>query len=326
MKRLFIMLVMSLLTVTSTLHAEVVNVTNIATLEHDGQTTVFYDGANSLKNAVEAAVSGDVITLSPGSFNSCELNKGLTINGAGGWGTTGVDVTTLTGDFVINIPEDDPNALHLEGLHMPLTIAANGVLRNAVFKRVNVSVVNLAECSTHNCSFIQSHINNEFFPDSESDNLYLTNCSVEKIFGNSDVATLILVNCNVRYSRDYNPHLNAVNTIFYRITNNSTSSFDHCFWDHDGGNPNSTATQSDCWSEWYNNFLNKFVDRNPLLEFTEEAAKTYIGTDGTVIGKFGGALGWVTRPAIPYIENLEVEKEVRPDGKIGVKFNVKTQD
>ena len=54
----------------------------VATLNHNGEISVYY-GENSLRTAHSAAVAGDVITLSPGTFNACVITKPITLRGAG---------------------------------------------------------------------------------------------------------------------------------------------------------------------------------------------------------------------------------------------------
>ena len=114
MKRLsFVM--MLLVSVIITVSAQT---SQLATLLHDGNMSVFY-GSTALKEAHEAAVAGDVITLSAGQFNACNITKPLTIRGAG-MGLTQVenfvDPTVITGDFIIDIPENETYHLILEGL------------------------------------------------------------------------------------------------------------------------------------------------------------------------------------------------------------------
>lgn len=55
----------------------------VATLSHNGQITQFY-GTNALTSAYNAAVDGDIITLSPGEFTfSGKFEKGITLRGTG---------------------------------------------------------------------------------------------------------------------------------------------------------------------------------------------------------------------------------------------------
>ena len=54
----------------------------LATLQQGEDLKVFY-GADALKNALDAASTGDLITLSAGTFNDVTITKAVTIQGAG---------------------------------------------------------------------------------------------------------------------------------------------------------------------------------------------------------------------------------------------------
>lgn len=54
---------------------------------------------------------------------------------------------------------------------------------------------------------------------------------------------------------------------------------------------------------------------------TDAAAATYLGTDGTQVGIWGGAYPWDETPDYPLVKNLEV-KGINENGKLQVKINV----
>ena len=56
--------------------------TAFATLIHEGTLSSF-TGVDALKDAAAAAADGDVITLSSGTFNGCDITKAITLRGAG---------------------------------------------------------------------------------------------------------------------------------------------------------------------------------------------------------------------------------------------------
>jgi hypothetical protein len=58
------------------------------------------------------------------------------------------------------------------------------------------------------------------------------------------------------------------------------------------------------------------------FELTEEAKTTYLGTDGTEIGLYGGLLPYNTTPSYPLISKMEVEKQTTPEGQLGVTIEV----
>lgn len=91
----------------------------LATLNHNDSITVYY-GASALSQAHAAAVNGDIITLSPGSFNSVTITKAVTIRGAGIYidTITGTLPTNVTGNFLILNPEGSTNShIIIEGIN-----------------------------------------------------------------------------------------------------------------------------------------------------------------------------------------------------------------
>ena len=56
--------------------------TLMATLNHEGEVSVFY-GVNAIKLANDAAVDGDIISLTGGTFKATTLTKAVTLRGTG---------------------------------------------------------------------------------------------------------------------------------------------------------------------------------------------------------------------------------------------------
>ena len=89
----------------------------LATLNHNDSITVYY-GMNALQQAHTSAVNGDIISLSPGIFNSVDITKAVTIRGAGAWAdTNGNSNTIIYNETALTIPNDAAHHLTLEGLY-----------------------------------------------------------------------------------------------------------------------------------------------------------------------------------------------------------------
>ena len=81
----------------------------MAILSHSGTLTDYY-GTTALADALSAAVSGDVVTVSSGSFNITSIPEGVTVRGAGfeedleagGIMPTIVDYPNSSGSLIIN--------------------------------------------------------------------------------------------------------------------------------------------------------------------------------------------------------------------------------
>ena len=105
----------------------------IATLSHDGEISTFY-GNSALREAHAAAQHGDIITLSSGSFTSVNINKAITLRGAGMQVDTiaKTNPTVITGNFIIDIPDSVKQRLTVEGLYCSEVIDVK-YLKNASF-------------------------------------------------------------------------------------------------------------------------------------------------------------------------------------------------
>ena len=135
--RLFCLLVLALLTGT----LAQAQTSLMATLNHEGTISTFY-GARALQQAHQAAASGDVITLSSGTFQAENITKAVTVRGAGMDVTSANGLTSeptvLANNFDIKIPNTDTNRLTLEGIYHNGTITIRKEkntcsLRNALF-------------------------------------------------------------------------------------------------------------------------------------------------------------------------------------------------
>ena len=89
----------------------------LATLNHNDSISAFYGGW-ALRDALNAAVNGDIITLSPGAFQAVNITKAVSIRGAGMSEDTiaGTNSTVLLGAFRLRIPNDLNHRLYMEGL------------------------------------------------------------------------------------------------------------------------------------------------------------------------------------------------------------------
>jgi len=130
MKKLFLSLVAAIVAATATFAQSSL----IATLTHEGHVTVFH-GNSSFKDAMAAAVDGDVISLAGGIYNATDIKKGITLRGSGSERDTISNTypTEIRGRFDINIP-DSCSSLVIEGVR-----CSDGVslinLKNPVFMK-----------------------------------------------------------------------------------------------------------------------------------------------------------------------------------------------
>jgi len=169
-----------------------------AILMHDGTPTVF-KGIDGLKQAHDAAADGDIITLSAGTFNGCDITKGVTIIGSG-IGYNGTPTTTINSSFTIkNVPDNQTVTIK--------SVYCNAIISVATARPVIIEKARfiVAECSSDftdkpDVSISQSKINSQYIPyarlnncvifngpnDKAHDNI-ATNCTYQSYPGKNDI-------------------------------------------------------------------------------------------------------------------------------------------
>lgn len=290
----------------------------VATLQHESGIQAFY-GVNALGDAYNAAVDGDVITLSAGEFNGCNITKALTIRGEG------MDKTYLSCyDFYCTISKGSEHALSLEGLRIKTnhcaeingsTGAENVFVSKCKFVLGNQGLA-FSQC---NVTLIQSHIPEEVVKANIGSHVTCLNSIIKMLAtsnnGNND-GRYDIQNCVLLWSPSYNytfKHSTIKNSVIlnrgydFYLDNTCTSS--HCLVKDISG-------FSDSWS--VNSMDGVFADDYHL---TESAAATYIGTDGTEVGIYGGMYPYDTTPDYPLVKKLDVVGSHK-DGKLNIKINV----
>lgn len=308
----------------------------IATLSHEGQIKAFY-GGNALYQAHQAAVAGDIITLSGGSFSATTITKAITLRGAGMFANLDEQTypTNISGPFYIEVA-DTENRLILEGLNFLNEVYFKKPIERPYFQKCKFKSLYspLSERSIRfgnfiNCyisegisgyasaTFINSYINN---PTSNSSNVYeFTNCvigftsNLPSTIQNSTITNSVFVN-------------SIGNTTYYQLSGNNTvygciatgNRVDNFFKSLKVGN-NKVVTDI---TKVFKEFTGTNYSDDISFELTDDAATTYLGTDSTQVGMFGGPL-----PFDPSISTLKITKcnvasKSTVDGKLSVDIEV----
>lgn len=323
MKKLLLLLAL-IATVITPLSAQT---SQLATLLHDGNLSVYY-GATALKDAHEAAVAGDVITLSAGQFNACNLTKPLTIRGAG-MGLTEVDdfvaPTVITGDFYLNIPEDPDHYLLLEGIQHNTTLTVRSLYNGQFIKCVLGEVLmystkaavmkdaKFIHCDIRTClngsgydmsfSATNSHIKLGTFLSNITANYQ--NCFIETP---TTIYKSLFNNCIIK----------AVGTSTGIKLHGGCTAF-YCVW-YGGGVKQPFPYETASGTNTRLDHENVFKD-GTFYELTDEikALKT---SDGTQVGIYGGNMPFEQTTTVPQISKFSVAPKTSADGKLSIDIEV----
>lgn len=301
----------------------------LATLRHEGETSIYY-GASALKDAYEAASNGDVITLSSGSFNAVNLEKALTIRGAGMAidEATQTEPTLLLGNFTINIPEEVTSRLTLEGIYHNQKITISGNFKNGTFLKdrfyeitgssatvvenltmIHCRVANRIEFYTASVSCINCYLSN---PASYYDNSFFEflNCVIAKSRWDSGISASSFKNSILCGG---STALTNPATAYNCVGIGNTSIFNNI--------QNTTNVVKD-YAEVFKTYKDLIYNDDETFELTDDAKTTLLGLDGTQVGVYGGNMPYSSVPSNPQITKCNVAAKSTADGKLSVDITV----
>lgn len=307
----------------------------MATLNHEGTISTFY-GTVALRQAHAAAVSGDVITLSSGTFLSTDISKAVTIRGAGMEVTKVNDIvnepTILTGNFYIKILAEDTGRLTLEGIyHNGNIYFSEGQVKNALFLKSRFKYISQSSsCKVQDLTVL---------------NCRISDC-ISVGSGNSAQFLNSVVN-DFSYNSGYMSFSHCV-ILNSNGLSNSGNEYKNCIITHKSGNEYGVSSSSSA----YNNLfisdkidkLNEIPNNTNLRVPTSDERFAYLrgyddskdykltdqnrdvlkATDGGEIGIYGGSLPYSAIPTNPQITKFNVASKTTADGKLSVDIEVKS--
>lgn len=305
--------------------------TLVATLSHEESVTMYY-GAYALRDAYKAAQSGDIISLSGGTFQAVNIKKAITLRGAG---IDSVLPTFINGFFTIDIPSTDTYRLSMEGIRCTSRINMEGTFNSPYFVK---------------CSFV------EFDYMGEIKNAMYANCRISRRFSLGNSSTSLFINCyianfqnkyqnspatfvnSVLYCDDYSFGIDddssLLNCIIYQnnITENAPASLyanaTNCVtigysnpFEYQVYNINNKTLNYNEFSKIFKTFTGTYSE-SEQFELTDDGKTEYLGNDGTEVGMHGGLLPYDTTPSYPQITKMNVAKKTTADGKLSVEIEV----
>lgn len=305
----------------------------LAILNHNDTISAFY-GIDALSQAHNAAVKGDVITLSAGLFNAITVTKQVTIRGAGMWpvDSLNIDNTVISGNMTLNVPFDSNYVLTMEGMKFISYVnysqayypvfkkcrftdyfyqSGNGTMTGAQF--VQCVLYSYDGDGLNGTQFINSVILDLRAPSS------LDHC-VAKIYPYFSELTSMIVYNSVVYSStssedSYNSSSSyysiGINTYYYysnRRYFDVSNIVDHHLWN---------KTEYNQVFKYYNGSYSEGMS----FELLDDVAATYLGDDSTQVGIYGGLYPF--DPVVhPIIGTLNVARRTNNDQKLEVTIDL----
>ena len=309
----------------------------IATLSH-GDSIAMYYGNSALRDALNAAESGDVISLSGGSFAAVDINKAVSIRGAG------IDVslpTFINGEFKVSIPDNEEKRLSIEGIRSTATITFEGGQGcSSYISKCHLYALKFQGTSI-SANIINCYITNSIYSsNSPLCKVQLMNSFVSGMPDNrySNESTLLFVNSifDVRDTRNGRPFYTEngqfFNCIFFSLGGctqylSPSNLALNCVSININANKLFEANQANLgnhyssFEELFKNFTGGNFE-NQKFELTDEAKAKFLGTDSTEVGWYGGAFPYTSIPSYPRITKMNVANKSTADGKLSVEIEV----
>lgn len=329
-----------------------------AVLTH-GTTTKTFSGYNALRNAYKEAASGDLITLSSGSFGAVDTIKvAVTIRGAGMETDTvyHTQPTLLVGNIVLNMSSTEQNHFQLEGVcHSGEGyLYYRGNVKNAKFIKcrlysiraatymngdtqygytikdatfMHCRIVKEVTCwSNSSMTFINCYVCHPQTWNTASSAMNFRNCV---IWPKHDESAQNTTNRYGDYSHLYGSTL--VNCVICLIGSstfyyNDNTSYNYCLFYPETP---SKVNKAISYNNWYSGDLTKI-----FTSFTgtySDAQDFYLTTSikntckdefGREIGLYGGSFPYSPRVAGPHIKQMQVSPRSTGDGKLNVKMKI----
>lgn len=314
----------------------------LATLQSGDNMQAFY-GPDGLKNAVQAAQQGDVISLSGGTFNSTTIDKAITLQGAGYVQDAKNNRyrTMVDGVLTINVPEGQ-NGLLIEGICSYSNVVVEGACVGMSFLRCLFNSDVTVNSESNSLMFLHCRIKNLSLT-GISHSACIRNSAIDVLSGSNNVSESVLVeNSVIRNCNDNVKTFTFKNNVMYHgeYYNNNTyalsSSVNNSYYNN-LYNSRHRAIPASCVQEgnysyeknYSSDFLNAIFGNgnnflNSSYDLTEEGKK-FKGIDDTEVGIHGGSLPFTDVPSTPQITQKSIAAQSDANGKLSVKIVVEAQ-
>lgn len=278
---------------------------NKALLQHNGEVTLF-DGDN-IQAAVNAAEDGDVIYLTLGTFKPFNVTKKITIRGNG-------ETSVIDGNVNISIPGSAKlTSPVLEALAVSGTVNVGAQVDDMIIRKckianftigaqVNGAVID--RCYITNTLTLSSYIkgmtvvNTKLYEikanSGATQNTTFVNCNICRLLGNSFSGTII----NSILSFNSTSH----STINSTVILNSLAYIGGSF----GLLLGSSSVTQNCYLGDFGVLVNS-NNCECIYNKSTLQSKGYLGTDGTVVGIYGGDTPYTLVPTVPKVTKSDIK-------------------
>lgn len=325
----------------------------VATLTHGSELKTF-SGENALEEAHEAAVDGDIITLSPGPFKAANISKLITIRGAGykPMASNGYVLTQIVGNMGISSPSEATTAITVEGILLAGNLSIYGENQAPIIlckSRFNGSVSGWGVSMKATSCIFSGGLSSNHMDSGRYQNTTFTcnNCVImgphtNGLYNNSTyniyaLARIIASNCVIRLDYSDLPYCVLSNSVIGSAGSSlilaESCVANNCVGINSCCCPNVfqniliptnfmvEGSRSEAYATVFKTWRNNAISTHETFELTDEAAAKYLGEDGTQVGIYGSPYPFDPEPTNPKVKKFTLNSNAS-NGKLNVKINV----
>ena len=300
MKKIFLSFV-AVLMVSMTANAITINK---ALLQHNGEVTLF-DG-NNIQDAVNAAADGDTIYLTLGTFKPFTINKKITIRGTG-------ETSIIDGNVTIDIPNQQTlTSPVLEALAVSGTVNVSSAVNDMILRKCKIANMTFG-ANMDGAVIDRCYITNTLTLSSYINGMTVVNTKLNRVGANSGASNnTTFVNCNIcLLSCEYFAGT-IINSILYSYNSSSSRTINstvllNTYINNDLSirlNIGSSSVMQNCYrgtDVGITSYCECSRDTNYLQ------TNNYLGTDGTVVGIYGGDTPFTLEPSVPKVTSSDLD-------------------
>ena len=271
-------------------------------LQHNGNVTMFE--SNEMTAAINSAVTGDTIYLSEGTFTGAfTINKAITIIGAG-------QKSKISGEVTISIDNNPTLTAHLfDALYLGNKLTISKAVNNLKFRKCYFSQLTI-NANVTDLNIDRCHIMN-IIPSSYVKSGNIVNTYIDYL-GSSSGNTINYINCNIYKINLSSFSATFINSIIETYNNSNYRTFYGCVLVNTrygtGFSIDTTSSVENCYTS---GAVNAYTDEKTGLQYYTISSdwleeNKYFGTDGKIIGMFGGATPYNLVPNVPIVTDSKV--------------------
>ncbi len=297
---------------------------NKAMLVHNGNVTLF-DG-DKMQDAVNAAVDGDAIYLTLGTFKPFNVTKKITIRGTG-------ETSVIDGSVDISIPGSPKlTSPVLEALAVSGTVSVKSQVDDMIIRKckigsffiiAQVDGAVLDRCYITNTLSLSQYIKGmtvvntklyhvEAANSSATQNTTFVNCNIYglncRYFSATIINSILAYPCLTPGNTTSDSSIKTINStvLLNTLIYNSNSSYTLII--------GSSSVAQNCYKNGFS--------ISTSCECTPNSS--YVGTDGTIVGIYGGDTPYTLEPTVPKVTNSDLQLDME-NKKLNVNLTVSPQ-